>query len=259
MQNLPRREVVKPLGAAWALVGIWLAVYPFAECVAAPQRVWLPPVKNADAVQTLVVTGGHDHDADFYTVFADNRIRALVDPHPNALRGDIRKRADVLVLYDMVRQMTPPQEQHLREFAESGKGVVVLHHGICARVEWPWWYEELVGGRWLFEPANGMPVSTYQHDEEIDVKIAGDHPITRGLKDFRIHDETYKGLWISPKIKPLLTTEHPRSDKTIAWISAYEKSRVVYIQLGHDRQANLNPNYQTLVRQAILWAAGRLN
>lgn len=244
----------------WLLVAaFYLALASTPNWRAASQQgVWLPPPKNTDAVNALVVTGGHDHDADFYTVFADNRIRALVDPHPNALRGDIRKRAEVLVLYDMVRQMTPQQEQHLREFAESGQGVVVLHHGICARVDWPWWYEELVGGRWLFEPANGMPVSTYQHDEEIDVKIVGNHPITRGLKDFRIHDETYKGLWISPKVQPLLTTNHPRSDKTIAWVSPYEKARVIYIQLGHDRQANLNPNYQTLVRQAILWAAGRL-
>lgn len=246
------------LGCTLAAAAVWVLAGMLTGHAATQQSVWLPSPKNTDAVKALVVTGGHDHDADFYTVFADNRIRALVDPHPNALRGDIRKRADVLVLYDMVRQMTPQQEQHLREFAESGQGVVVLHHGICARVDWPWWYEELVGGRWLFEPANSMPVSTYQHDEEIDVKIVGNHPITRGLKDFRIHDETYKGLWISPKVQPLLTTNHPRSDKTIAWVSPYEKARVVYIQLGHDRQANLNPNYQTLVRQAILWAAGRL-
>jgi type 1 glutamine amidotransferase len=227
---------------------------PFAQSGA-----WQPPAKSADAVRTLVVTGGHDHDADFYSVFADDRIRAVVDPHPAAFRGDIRRRADVLVLYDHVPDsVEEPRRKNLRDFAESGKGIVILHHAICSHVKWPWWYEEVAGGRWLFEPANGMPVTTYKHDEEIDVKIAFDHPITRGLKDFRIHDETYKGLWISPKVKPLLTTDHPLSDKTIAWVSPYEKSRVVYIQLGHDRQANLNPNYQTLVRQAILWAAGRL-
>ena len=35
--------------------------------------------------------------------------------------------------------------------------------------------------------------------------------------------------------------------------------RLTLMQKERDRQANLNPNYQTLVRQAILWAAGRLN
>lgn len=239
-----------------ALAAWWLLPH----CPALAQNpVWRPTPKNADAVRVLVVTGGHDHDADFYTVFADDRLRAVVDPHPAAFRGDIRRRADVLVLYDSVREsIEEPRRRNLQNFVESGKGIVILHHAICSHVNWPWWYEEVAGGRWLFEPAQGMPATTYKHDEEIEVKIAGEHPITRGLKDFRIHDETYKGLWVSPKIKPLLTTTHPLSDKTIAWVSPYEKSRVVYIQLGHDRQANLNPNYQMLVRNAILWAAGRL-
>ncbi len=235
------------------------ALLPSCWLTLAQNGAWQPPAKKPDAVRVLVVTGGHDHDADFYSVFADDRIRAVVDPHPAAFRGDVRRRADVLVLYDHVPDsIEEARRKNLQSFAESGKGIVILHHAICSHVKWPWWYEEVTGGRWLFEPASGMPITTYKHDEEIEVKIAGDHPITRGLKDFRIHDETYKGLWISPKVKPLLVTEHPLSDKTIAWISPYEKSRVVYIQLGHDRQANLNPSYQTLVRQAILWTAGRL-
>lgn len=248
------------LGCTLAAAVVWVLASMLTGHTATQQSVWLPAPKNTDAVKALVVTGGHDHDADFYSVFADERICAVVDPHPAAFRSDIRKRADVLVLYDYVREpLEEPRRQNLLAFAASGKGIVILHHAICSHTDWPAWYESITGGRWLFEPANGMPVTTYQHDEEIDVKIAGTHPITRGLKDFRIHDETYKGLWISPKVKPLLTTGHPRSDKTIAWIGPYEKARVVYIQLGHDRQAHLNPNYQTLVRQAILWAAGRLN
>ncbi|MGH9769990.1 MAG: ThuA domain-containing protein [Blastocatellia bacterium] len=219
--------------------------------------VWKPKPKRGDAVKALVITGGHDHDSDFYSVFDDEGIRAVVDPYPNGLQNDIRKRADVLVLYDMLRQTPPEKQKSLRDFVESGKGVVVLHHGICGRVDWPWWYEEVVGGRWLFEPANGMPVSSYKHDEEISVKPVIEHPITKGIGAFRIWDETYKGLWISPKVKVLLETDHPLSDKPVAWIGPYEKARVVYIQLGHDRNANLNPNYQLLVRNAIRWAAGK--
>ncbi len=219
--------------------------------------VWKPKPKRSDAVKALVITGGHDHDSDFYSVFDDESIRAVIDPYPNGLQNDIRKRADVLVLYDMLRQTPPEKQKSLRDFVESGKGVVALHHAICGRVDWPWWYEEVVGGRWLFEPANGMPVSSYKHDEEISVKPVVEHPITKGVRPFRIWDETYKGLWISPKVKVLLETDHPLSDKPVAWIGPYEMARVVYIQLGHDRNANLNSNYQRLVRNAILWAAGK--
>jgi type 1 glutamine amidotransferase len=228
---------------------------PFDWRALSQDAVWKPRPKHADAVKVLVVTGGHDHDPDFYSVFDDDGIKAVIDPYPNGLQNDIRKRADALVLYDMLRETPPEKRKNLRDFVESGKGVVVLHHGICGRVDWPWWYEEVVGGRWLFEPANGMPVSSYKHDEEVSVKPVMDHPITKGIGPFQIWDEVYKGLWISPKVKVLLETDHPLSDKPVAWIGPYEKARVVYIQLGHDRNANLNPNYQRLVRNAIRWVA----
>ena len=236
---------------------IAIALLSLCRQASSQDSVWKPKPKRNDAVKALVVTGGHDHDPDFYSVFDDESIRAVVDPYPNGLQNDIRKRADVLVLYDMLRETPPEKRKSLRDFVESGKGVVALHHAICGRVDWPWWYEEVVGGRWLFEPANGMPVSSYKHDEEIAVKPVIEHPITKGVGAFHIWDETYKGLWISPKVKVLLETDHPLSDKPVAWIGPYEKARVVYIQLGHDRNANLNPNYQRLVRNAIGWAAGK--
>lgn len=240
------------------LLTIAIAIISLCRQASSQDSVWKPKPKRSDAVKALVITGGHDYDSDFYSVFDDEGIRAIVDPYPNGLQNDIRRRADVLVLYDMLRQTPPEKQKSLRDFVESGKGVVALHHAICGRVDWPWWYEEVVGGRWLFEPANGMPVSSYKHDEEISVKPVGEHPITKGVGAFRIWDETYKGLWISPKVKVLLETDHPLSDKPVAWIGPYEKARVVYIQLGHDRNANLNPDYQRLVRNAIRWAAGKL-
>jgi type 1 glutamine amidotransferase len=225
--------------------------------VASQEVTWKPKPKRDDAIRVLVVTGGHDYDPDFYSVFDDDSIKAKVDPHPLAFGNDIRKRADVLVLYDTARVMEEKKQKNLRDFVESGKGVVVLHHGICSNVNWPWWYEDVVGGRWLFEPFEGKR-SSFVHDVDLSVKPVTEHPITRDIGPFRIWDETYKDLWISPKAKVLLRTDHPTSDGPVAWIGPSEKSRVVYIQLGHDRNANLNPKYQHLVRNAIKWAAGRL-
>jgi type 1 glutamine amidotransferase len=236
---------------------ILLALSFFTLPAPSPDSVWKPKPKRGDAVRTLVVTGGHDYDPDFYSVFDDDGIKAKVDPHPLAFTYDLRKRADVLVLYDTARELEPRKQKNLQDFVESGKGIVVLHHGICSNVNWPWWYEEVVGGRWLFEAVNGKK-SSYVHDVEIAVKPVIQHPITKGVGAFGIWDETYKDLWISPKVKVLLETGNPTSDGPVAWIGPYEKARVVYIQLGHDRNANLNPNYQRLVRNAILWAAGKL-
>lgn len=238
------------------LLAVAFLSLPFRQTVSSQDSVWKPKPKRADAIKVLVVTGGHDHDSDFYSVFDDDGIKAVVDPHPAAFSGDIRRRADALVLYDMMKTMNEKRRKNLQAFVESGKGVVALHHAIGDYVDWPWWYEEVIGGRYLFDEVNGKK-SIYKHDEEISVKPVIEHPITKGVGAFRIFDETYKDLWISPKVKVLMQTDNPTSDGPVAWISPYEKARVVYIQLGHDRNANLNPNYQRLVRNAIRWAAGK--
>jgi len=56
----------------------------------------------------------------------------------------------------------------------------------------------------------------------------------------------------------LFKSDNPTSDASVAWISPYARSRVVYIQLGHDHAAHRHPAYRALVHNAILWSAGRL-
>jgi uncharacterized protein len=62
---------------------------------------------------------------------------------------------------------------------------------------------------------------------------------------------------MSPKIRPLLTTDNPTSDSSLAWIGPDDRYRVVAIQLGHGHTAFGNPSYRSLVHNAVLWAAGK--
>jgi len=210
------------------------------------------------AVRVLVVTGGHDYPTSFYTVFEQP---GLAWDHEttseSAYRRDLRDRYDVVVLYDLSSTLSEPGRANLRAFAESGKGIVVLHHALCSLNDWDW-YRDLVGARYFVQAQPGHPLSTYQHDETIPVAMARPHPITRGLDLVEIHDETYHGMWFAPENTVLLTTTHPRSDGPLAWISGYPSSRVVAIQLGHGREAHVHPGYRALVRNAILWSAGGL-
>jgi type 1 glutamine amidotransferase len=209
-------------------------------------------------VRALLVTGGHDHDISFYSVLdGQDDLEVRVDSHPNALVAGSLEGTDVVILYDMPPAMTAEQRRSLRAFVEGGGGVVALHHAIAGRTGWRWWWEEVLGGRYLTEPEGGRPASTYKHDEELVVTVAAEHPVTRGLAPFRILDETYKGMWISPEVAILLTTDNPTSDGPVAWIGPYAEARVVFIQLGHGREAHLHPAFRCLVRNATFWAAGR--
>jgi type 1 glutamine amidotransferase len=84
------------------------------------------------------------------------------------------------------------------------------------------------------------------------------HPITRGLSLTRVHDETYKGMWIAPTNTVLLATDNPTSDGPVAWVSAYKPARVVYIQIGHGPESHRDPEYRALVRNALSWVAKRV-
>lgn len=218
------------------------------------------PAASASPLRVLVVTGGHDYPTSFYTLFEQP---GLTWDHETtteaAYRRDLRPRYDVLVMYDMVEK-TPLSAQaraNLQAFAESGKGIVVMHHALCSNNDWDW-YRDLAGGRYLLGPQEGRPASTYKHDETIPVAVARPHPITRGVVLTEVFDETYKGMWISPQATVLLTTTHPLADPPLAWISPYQQSRVVSIQLGHGREAHTHAGYRALVRNAILWSAGKL-
>jgi type 1 glutamine amidotransferase len=234
-----------------------LAGLSWAGVPANAEETFRPTPRKADAVRVLLVTGGHDHDISFYSVLDGyDDIAARVDSHPGALAGSFEG-TDVVVLYDMPVEMTPEQRDALRGFVEGGGGVVALHHAIAGRTRWRWWWEEVLGGRYLTAPEDGRPASTYQHDVEMRVEVAAEHPVTEGVTSFRILDETYKGMWISPEVEVLLTTDHPTSDGPVAWVGPYENARIVYVQLGHGREAHLHPAYRRLVRNAVLWVAGR--
>ncbi len=217
-------------------------------------------IASAEAVRALVVTGGHTYETSFYTLFEGNpEIKATVDPHPMPYRrGDLRPRYDVLVLYDSMQEISDEERDNLTAFVEGGKGVVLLHHALVDYSDWRWWYEEVVGARWLKKQSKPLKwKTTWKHDVDMVAYPVKEHPILEGIDKFEINDETYKGMWFSPDIEVLLKTDHPTSDGPLVWIGPCEKSRVVSIELGHGRQAHMHPTYKRLVNNAILWAAGR--
>jgi type 1 glutamine amidotransferase len=215
------------------------------------------PAAGLPPLRLLVVTGGHDYPTSFYTLFEDADFAWDHETtSEDAYRRDIRPRYDVLVMYDMPKTLGSPARGNLHAFAESGKGIVVLHHAICSNNDWDW-YRDLLGARYLVSPQGGRPASTYKHDERIPVAIGPPHPITNGVVMPEIFDETYKGMWFSPDVTVLLTTTHPLADPPLAWISPYSSSRVVVIQLGHGSEAHRHAGYRRLVKNAVLWSAGR--
>lgn len=218
-----------------------------------------PDSAGGQPLRVLVVTGGHDFEPSFYTVFESRGPWAWshVSSNREAFRRDLRPDVDVLVLYDLSQELDDTGRQNLKAFLESGKAMVVIHHAIADYNDWEWWTREVIGGKYFLKAEGATPPSTFKHDEELFIRPVTAHPLIDSIGPIHLWDETYKGMWISPESQVLLTTDNSTSDGPVAWISPYPKSRVVYIQLGHDSSAHRHPAYQSLVRNAILWTAGR--
>jgi type 1 glutamine amidotransferase len=220
--------------------------------------------ESAAKIRVLVITGGHGFErGPFFKLFQDDPGIAFTaaehakDSATAYEREDLFSH-DVVVLYDMPRDITDRQKAKMLSLFENDIGLVALHHSLVSYQHWPD-YERIIGGRYPEEDGKGGAVTKevgYQHDVEIPVAIAGgDHPLTRGLKDFTIKDEIYWGFRVGPDVKPLLTTTHPKSGKTLAWTRTEGRSRIVYLQLGHGPSAYEDPNYRQLVARSIRWAA----
>jgi len=246
---------------------IALLLVPLCLCVAATVARCEERLSQ-DKLRVLVITGGHDYEVpQFNAMFAaipDMAVEHATLPDAAArLNPELTDKIDVVVMYDMwVNSFPPEQQQALVALLEKGIGFVALHHTLGAHQGWPE-YAKIIGGKYWTgpHPVDGkeVPASEYYHDMDIDVKIAdATHPITRGLKDFRIHDETYRNYDIDPSARVLLTTDHPKSDPELCWIKQYGNSRVVYLELGHDHQAYEHPSFRTLVARSIRWTAGRV-
>lgn len=230
---------------------------------AATGNVTLPPSMRAETpktnpVRVELVIGGHDFAPSLFEVF-DGRpdLETNVVYQPDAYTAGRLDRTDVVVQYDMMQPIKAEHQANLRRHLESGKGLVVLHHALASYQDWRWWWEEVVGARYVLNKTAEFPPSTYQHDVWLKTETVAEHRITQGVPPMYIYDETYKTMWFSPKIKVLIKTNHETSDGPLVWIGPYEKARVAVIQLGHGTEAHRHPHFQRLVHNAILWAAAR--
>jgi uncharacterized protein len=219
---------------------------------------------DSSKIRVLVVTGGHDFENEpFFKLFQDNpNIRFTAAEHPNAqarLRPDQADNFDVLVLYDMYQNISDEAKADFLAFLKAGKGLVVMHHAIANYQKWPE-YAKIIGAKYYLEKTtvDGVPKarSVYEHGVHFKIHVADKtHPVTRGVDDFEIHDETYNLFDVAADCHPLLTTDEPKSNKVIAWSKTYGPARVIYMQSGHDHFAYENPNFRKVLRQAIEWTA----
>jgi type 1 glutamine amidotransferase len=212
-------------------------------------------------LRVAVITGGHAYDVPDFQRFLRGlaHIECYVQNMEDYVNApDRHPWYDALVFYNF-HQATPTGQEKgweqgikaaLERLGQTSQGIVVLHHALLAFPTWPFW-SELVGIK--------NRAFDYFHGQQVITQIADEvHPITRGLRDWEMTDETYLMDSAELDSQTLLTTQHPKSMRTLAWTRQFGQARVFCYEGGHDGLTFANTTFQTVIERGMLWSAGRL-
>lgn len=237
------------------VAGVLLAMV-FTVCVPDTVHAEEPPIR------VLAVAGGGFFETSLFDTFTPTANVSVTVSWSDleAFRDDLRGRVDVVMLINRSASLPEPQRGNLRAFVEAGGGVIVVNQAMASYGDWPWWYREVTGTRYLSGPEGDQPSSAYRLNEPIIAVPGAQHPITRRLQGlpFHIFDETFLRVWMHPEIRVLALTRNSSSDGPLMWLGPSPQHRVVVQTLGLTHGAHFNLAFRYLMEDSVRWAAGRL-
>ena len=159
----------------------------------------------------------------------------------------------VVLSYGFWNEADPSEKAKagLLNYVKNGGNVVALHFASSSFQGWDE-YAVLLGRVWK----NGVGGHGPYGEFTVNIK-SKEHPITKGLSDFKTEDELYAKLTGDAEIEVLATAHSDWSGKVepLVFVKKYGKGRVVQNVLGHGIDSKQNPSYQKLLCRGVEWAA----
>jgi type 1 glutamine amidotransferase len=227
--------------------------------------------------KVLIITGDHGHKWKETTPFlkdvltsAGHKVDVTESPAKDLTTENLAKYNVLLLNYRNTAQgakdnpasvWTDENKKAFTEAVKNGVGLVVYHHASAAFVgdsAFEKEFEKVIAGGWRKQGYHGKM-------HEFTVTVRKDHPITRGLKEFKHgRDELYQNSVITPGSEVLVTAysdaakdaKNTRKHEPMVWVATYGKGRVCNNVLGHDVEAmRSSAGFKTLLIRGVEWAA----
>lgn len=217
------------------------------------------PEMKSKPIKALLVGGGSSHnfdkwykEVDVATLNANGFAEVEYTSDPSTILSRLSQ-IDVLILSNNQPIPDKATREAIFKFVNSGKGLVLLHAAMWYNWnDWPEYNKELVGG------------GSKGHDKygPYEVKIQKKHAITKNVPaTFSLSDELYyyKADPSATPVEVLADAKSPHSGDVFpsVFIVKHPKSRIAGIALGHDAASHEIEVYQTLLKNAVKWAAKR--
>lgn len=224
-------------------------------------------VAGEKPIKVLILSGTGNHEWRKTTPWLTRILEetALFVPQvtnkPDTLTYDKLKKFDLVIgnagaLPDKSIRMSVSWEADFLKYVKEGGGTLFLHSGASTYYGWDDFLPIGIG-RW--------GTSTF-YDAPVVANVDGfdqQHPITKGMKGFRIMDEIWEKTEVYPgaqAIGSLTATNakdgHPISEPAV-FVNQVGKGRSFFTLLGHDERAMVNSGWKALVLRAAQWCAGR--
>ena len=183
---------------------------------------------------------------DGFEVDVAHDTAALADPALSEL-------SLIVPIYTMA-SIEKSQAVNLASAVEAGVGLAGHHGGMADAFRDSVDYQFVVGGQWVAHPGDII-------DFRVDV-TRPDDPIMEGIESFPFTSEQYY-MHVDPSNEVLATTrfsgEHAWWTKDVTmpvvWKRRHGKGRVFYCSLGHQAQEFDVPEFATIMRRGLNWAA----
>ncbi|HZZ28272.1 MAG TPA: ThuA domain-containing protein [Pirellulales bacterium] len=194
---------------------------------------------------------------------AENNFSVDVTDDPTVLNDENLARYQAFVqLQEAPFDMSPDQQLSLQKYIEQGHGWVGIHAAgltgkkfLAPNISYWQWFEDFLGGI-TYSPHPKFQKGTLVIEDH-------SHPVTKNLPaQMQISDEWYEfNESPRPRVHVLATADEstykqnkPMGDHPMIWINEKYR-RMVYIAIGHSASLCDNPDFRSLIRDAILWAA----
>ena len=148
-------------------------------------------------------------------------------------------------------------EKAIDDFVAGGKGMASFHAGSSSFYDWDG-FQKIIGATWGKGTGHGR-----YHEFTVEMTDV-DHPITKGMKNFKTADELWHRMAVlqpTPGRKILCTAMSAKSSggtgkaEGVAICTQFGKGRGFYTSLGHDVKALEKPGCKLLMLRGIEWAA----
>lgn len=231
----------------------------------------MTPSQAADLpkVRVLLITGANNHNwkettpAIMDALQQSGRFEVSVTDAPQDLSVAFLQNFDCLLsnFNTFTSRTMAPRDAHWTDsarkayidFVKSGKGHVVVHAGSASFYDWPEYQQLVLGTFKIGQTSHGR-----YHEFEV---VLSEHPITRGLSDFKTTDELWhntafqEGVTVLAKAFSSKESGGSGKEETMAVAGSFGQGRSVFIVMGHDGRAIRNENFQALLTRGAEWAA----